>query len=143
MQGRKPRVRLAHSGFLVIGSLLALAGCAQPEPMPPNRSVVFFQQDGITLDSRALQVVRQMARSAKANPTYTVNVTAFGGAALDPAKVPLGSFAAKRADVVARALIRDGVPAGQIRTATHEADVANLPVQERRVEIDVDASPPH
>jgi outer membrane protein OmpA-like peptidoglycan-associated protein len=135
-------MRHNQPGFVVIGSMLALAGCAQPEVMPPNRSVVFFQQDGITLDRPALQVIHQMARTAKANPTYTVNVTAFGGTALDPAKAPLGSLSARRADVVSRALIKDGVQPGRIRTATHEVDVAKLPVEERRVEIDVDSSVP-
>jgi outer membrane protein OmpA-like peptidoglycan-associated protein len=131
-------MRFGKPSLLIIGStLLALAGDAQPAPQAPSRSVVFFQQDGITLDPSADQVIQQVAQTAGANPNLVVHVTAFGGTAYYPQNAGIGSFAAKRADVVTRVLVRDGVQPGRIRTATHNVDIANLPVQGRRVEIDL------
>jgi len=110
--------------FLVINMLCAagaLSGCAgmlpmtgaAPQPMPPA-TPIFFQPFSANLDAPALSAIAATAKAANAEPDARVLVT---GAADTVGSAKANALLSRtRAQVVADALVADGVAPGRIRT---------------------------
>jgi outer membrane protein OmpA-like peptidoglycan-associated protein len=105
---------------LILGSFLAMAGCAQlnpfagpPVPMTPD-TPIFFQPLSTALDQPALATVAQLAQAAGEQPDARVIVT---GAADTVGTTQANTALSKaRADAVARQLAADGVAVSRLHT---------------------------
>ncbi|WP_431284457.1 OmpA family protein [Humitalea sp. 24SJ18S-53] len=114
-----------------------LAACASSTNLagqPPR--VIFFGEEGTSLDDAAKAVIADAANLAKANPLAPVRVLGFAD--------PEGSVAYNRAlsraraENVAEALREDGVPAGRIIVgARGPVPFEAIALESRRVEIRV------
>ena len=115
--------------ILMISLLSVVAGCASPASMSENTvnapaMPVFFQSFSAALDDSATMSIATAAKAANARPDATVYVT---GAA-DSVGSPLANeyLSETRAQVVADALVADGVAPGRIRT--HAVGITSAPV---------------
>jgi outer membrane protein OmpA-like peptidoglycan-associated protein len=114
--------------------LLALAACAEQLPTSGTRFPVFFETWSAAIDPAATRSIQAAADLAKQNPTARVVVVGYAD--------PTGSAQANldisraRAQMVADALVQNGVPAERIRRAGKgEAPVIGDLQESRRVDI--------
>jgi cytochrome c oxidase subunit 2 len=123
-----------------LGLILAMAGCAELHLGTPagqgQKYVIFFQPWSANLDDQGQAAVKAAAASALDHSTVAVTVAGYAS--------PIGStqanadLAKTRAQVVADALVSNGVPANRIkRKALGETDYTLDPIESRRVEISV------
>jgi outer membrane protein OmpA-like peptidoglycan-associated protein len=105
--------------FLVVGSILALGGCAQmnpfagpPVPMTPD-TPVFFQPHSTALDQPALDTIGQAAKAASELPND--NVTLIGAADSVGNTQDNEALSKARAQAVAAQLEADGVSPSRVR----------------------------
>ena len=105
--------------LLAIAAFAFLVGaCAEPEPPappppPPVRNfLVFFDFDKSTLTPRAMDIVREAARVAKAGQNAKVTCTGHTDT-VGPAAYNM-ALSLRRASAVKDALVREGVPATTI-----------------------------
>jgi len=120
--------------FAAICLLLVLSACAQGPDVGTNRQVVFFQEWSANLDTEAQAAVDAAAAIVKQHPGVPVTVIGFA----DPDGSPQANIdiSRLRAQVVVDALIKDGVPAGQItRQAKGSTAFVSMSLESRRVEI--------
>jgi outer membrane protein OmpA-like peptidoglycan-associated protein len=112
--------------------LLSFSACSLFGPSRPHY-VVFFQERSAQLDTSARRVIAQAAARANADPTASVEVSGYTDSFGSPqADVVLSQ---KRAQVVAAALVANGVAANRlVRKGQGQTDV-NPGVASRRVEI--------
>jgi outer membrane protein OmpA-like peptidoglycan-associated protein len=99
--------------FLTISLLCSLAGCVSSPPLPAGPATpVFFQSFSAALDESALTAIAAAAKAANQQPDARVTVT---GAADSVGSVPANKYLSEtRAQVVADALVSDGVSADRI-----------------------------
>jgi outer membrane protein OmpA-like peptidoglycan-associated protein len=114
--------------------LLALSSCAGFLGQAPEKTyVVFFTEQSTTLDSAALKVIADAATQARAKPAETVVVLGYtdsrGSASADQV------LSSQRADVVASALVSDGVASANIRREGRGQTHNDPGLESRRVEI--------
>jgi outer membrane protein OmpA-like peptidoglycan-associated protein len=120
-----------------IALLLAVAGCAQPQPPSPDapRVVVFFQMWSAAIDDPAQAAIMQAAANAKAHPEQRVVVIGFADSATGSPAANV-DISETRAQVVADALVDNGVAPGRITiNARGATDFALNPTESRRVEV--------
>ncbi len=120
-----------------IALLPLLAACAATGDLanqPPR--VIFFSEEGVSLDDAGKAVIQDAANLARANPTAPVRVLGFAD--------PEGSVAFNRAlsraraENVAEALREDGVAAGRLTVgARGPVPFEAISLESRRVEIRV------
>jgi outer membrane protein OmpA-like peptidoglycan-associated protein len=113
--------------FLAISVLCGLAGCADmggaPPGPPPPATPVFFQPFSAALDPAATNTIAAAAQAANAQPNARVVVI---GAADSVGSVEANKYLSEtRAQVVADALVADGVAEGRIHM--HGVGVAPSP----------------
>jgi OmpA-OmpF porin, OOP family len=131
----------------VVGVAFLLGACAEapppPEPPPPpqvHNFLVFFDFDKSTLTPRALDIVKEAARVAKAGQTSRVTCTGHtdtaGAAAYNMA------LSLRRANSVKDAMVREGVDPKSITVIGRGEEQLLVPTrdqvrepQNRRVEI--------
>lgn len=124
----------ARRGFLTAALLLGAAGCARQTDLTPI-SVVFFNAWSSELDAPALGVVAEFARDAKAAPNRPVLVKGFADRiGSDQANRVLSQL---RAQVVADALVAQGVNAARIVQIARGATQADPGIESRRVDIEL------
>lgn len=99
--------------FLTISLLCGLAGCVTAPSAPAGPATpVFFQSFSAALDESALTAIAAAAKAANQQPDARVTVT---GAADSVGSVVANKYLSEtRAQVVADALVSDGVSAGRI-----------------------------
>ncbi len=116
-------------------SLLALSACGSPEP--DHVFPVFFTPFSAQLDAPATAIVANAAALSKNNPSAPVEVIGYADVVVGP--ISNATLSQQRADAVTAALIKDGVPGGQIVTKAGGVPPSSSPgVKDRRAEIDVD-----
>jgi outer membrane protein OmpA-like peptidoglycan-associated protein len=137
--------------LLVICALLAMAACAQqpppppvasnpppppapPPPPPPTTFTVFFDYNSARIGPAGREIIQLAANGYKSGAPSGVQVTGFtdpsGGARYNQ------RLSLQRANAVAAALERDGVPKSAIATSGQgETTAGPNPGQDRRVEI--------
>ncbi len=124
---------------IVLGSLLALAGCmpaALTSSGQPLRYPLYFQELSARLDEPGKQVVKTAAVYAQSHPTADVAVVGFA----DPegSKQANIDISRTRSQVVADELVANGVAASRIhREAMGGTPFAFTSLESRRVEISV------
>lgn len=130
--------------FLLAASLLSGLAACTTGPMPVGSggaepAVVFFTADSALLDEPARAIIRQVAETARANPSAPVRVRGF--AAPDTGSPAFNSTLARaRAQNVADGLVAAGVPQGRVRVESRGAiPFEMMPTESRRVEIVVGA----
>jgi outer membrane protein OmpA-like peptidoglycan-associated protein len=133
--------------LLAIAAFAFLVGaCAEPEPAappppPPVRNfLVFFDFDKSSLTPRAMDIVREAARVAKAGQNAKVTCTGHTDT-VGPAAYNM-ALSLRRASTVKDALVREGVPAATIAVLGRGEESLLVPTKEgvrepqnRRVEI--------
>lgn len=138
------RRRAALAAMAVPAALIA--GCA-PTPPPSAGTapavpvhVVFFEDDSIALSASAQAVIQDAARIAQNMPGQPVRVLGF--VAPEPGETPIVRLSRLRAQAVADALNRFGVPTGRILVQGRGAATfdSTAPVEARRVEIRIGAA---
>jgi outer membrane protein OmpA-like peptidoglycan-associated protein len=138
--------------LLVISALLAMAACAQQPPPPPVAAnpppppappppppapttfTVFFDYNSARIGPAGREIIQLAANGYKAGAPAGVQVTGFtdssGGARYNQ------RLSLQRANAVATALERDGVPKSSIAVSGQGETTAGAnPGQDRRVEI--------
>jgi outer membrane protein OmpA-like peptidoglycan-associated protein len=105
--------------FLMISVLCGLAGCASlpfggPRAASTPATPVFFQPFSAALDAPALTTIASVAQEAKEKPGTRVTVT--GAADSVGSSKANKDLSQTRAQVVADALVSDGVAPGRIHT---------------------------
>jgi OmpA-OmpF porin, OOP family len=137
--------------LLVICALLAMAACAQqpppppvasnpppppapPPPPPPTTFTVFFDYNSARIGPAGREIIQLAANGYKSGAPAGVQVTGFtdssGGARYNQ------RLSLQRANAVAAALERDGVPKSSIAVSGQGETTAGAnPGQDRRVEI--------
>jgi len=114
---------------------------AAPPPPPPVRNfLVFFDFDKSTLTPRAMDIVKEAARVAKAGQSAKVTCTGHTDT-VGPARYNM-ALSLRRANAVKDTLVREGVPAqaitvigkGESQLLVPTGDNVREP-QNRRVEI--------
>jgi OOP family OmpA-OmpF porin len=103
-----------------VAALFLVSACAETPPPPPPQPtapavrnfLVFFDFDRSTLTPRAAAIVKEAANVAKAGNNARVTCTGHTDTA-GPANYNL-ALSLRRANTVKDALVREGVPAGQI-----------------------------
>jgi outer membrane protein OmpA-like peptidoglycan-associated protein len=110
--------------ILTISLLCSLAGCATaPTPVTGPATPVFFQSFSAVLDESALTAIAAAAKAANQQPDARVTVT---GAADSVGSVLANKYLSEtRAQVVADALVSDGVSADRIHM--HAVGIAPAP----------------
>jgi outer membrane protein OmpA-like peptidoglycan-associated protein len=112
--------------------LLSLSACSLFGPSRPHY-VVFFQERSAQLDTPARRVIAQAAARASAEPAASVEVSGYTDSFGSPQADVL--LSQKRAQVVAAALVANGVAANRlVRKGQGQTDV-NAGVASRRVVI--------
>lgn len=114
---------------------------AAPPPPPPVRNfLVFFDFDKSTLTPRAMDIVKEAARVAKAGQNAKVTCTGHTDT-VGPARYNM-ALSLRRASVVKDALVREGIPAATIAVVGRGEESLLVPTKEgvrepqnRRVEI--------
>ena len=97
--------------FLTISLLCGLVGCVSSPP-PGPATPVFFQPFSAALDESALTAIASAAKEANQQPEARVTVT---GAADSVGSIQANKYLSEtRAQVVADALVSDGVSADRI-----------------------------
>ena len=112
--------------------LMMLPACAL---LAPNSSpyLVYFQERSAQLDAPARSLIAEAAQRANAEPTAPVTVAGYtDSAGSPPADVSLSQ---QRAQVVADALVADGVAANRIARMGRGQTGGDPGVASRRVEI--------
>ncbi len=137
----------------LLGSLLALAACAQPAPPPPAAAApppppppmqhtftVFFDWDRANLTPDAGPIVEAAASTFKSGPPVSVQVTGYTDTSGSPAYNQ--QLSERRAQSVASALEQDGVPQTALAVSGQGQNDLRVPTppgvrepQNRRVEI--------
>ena len=99
--------------FLTISLLCGLAGCVVSPPASTSPATpVFFQSFSAVLDESALAAIASAAKAANQQPDARVTVT---GAADSVGSIQANKYLSEtRAQVVADALVSDGVSADRI-----------------------------
>lgn len=121
--------------------VLLVTGLAIFAPPPaqaagaPTRAFVFFTADSAALDEDAKNMVRRVARAARAAPSKTVRVLGF--AAPDTGTPAFNHVLAEaRAQNVADGLVAAGVPQRRVHIEARGAvPFEDMPTESRRVEI--------
>jgi outer membrane protein OmpA-like peptidoglycan-associated protein len=110
--------------ILMISLLGSLAGCVSSPPAPAGPATpVFFQSFSSALDESALTAITAAAKAASQQPNAQVTVT---GAADSVGSVLANKYLSEtRAQVVADALVSDGVSADRIHI--HGVGIASAP----------------
>ncbi len=132
LHSRTPRRLFLHA-VVAGGALLGLAGCMTPSVDAPPASVIFFTALSASLDPEAQAAIVHIADDAKANPRVPVIVQGFADR--------IGSVAANqtlselRAQVVADALVGQGVDRGRIVLRPRGATKSDPGVESRRVDV--------
>jgi OOP family OmpA-OmpF porin len=131
----------------VMAAAFMLSACDEPASAPPQAAapavrnfLVFFDFDRSNLTPRAQAIVKEAATVAKAGQNARVTCTGHTDTS-GPANYNM-ALSLRRANAVKDALVREGVPAGQIAVAgrgeeqllVRTADGVREP-QNRRVEI--------
>jgi cytochrome c oxidase subunit 2 len=119
---------------MLLLAVLVLAGCATRPAGPPPHYVVFFEAWSAKLGEPALGAISAAADWAKQHPDSVVTVSGFA----DPEGGPQANkdLSRLRAQVVADALVADGVPQGRIRRRAIGSVAYTLDsLESRRVEI--------
>lgn len=116
--------------ILTLLALSGLAACAGLQTEPEPTRVVFFQDEGATLDAPARAVVQAAAGPARSQP---VTILGYG----DPTGGAFNrTLATARAQHVAELQRQAGVPAWRITAQSRAAVPPDLaPIETRRVEI--------
>ncbi len=136
-----PKKLLAIVAFaFLVGACADEPPAAAPPPPPVRNFLVFFDFDKSTLTPRALDIVKEAARVAKAGQSAKVTCTGHTDTA-GPASYNL-ALSLRRANTVKDALIREGVSAtaiivlgkGETQLLVATKDGVREP-QNRRVEI--------
>ncbi len=135
----KKLLAIVAFAFLV-GACADEPPAAAPPPPPVRNFLVFFDFDKSTLTPRALDIVKEAARVAKAGQSAKVTCTGHTDTA-GPASYNL-ALSLRRANTVKDALIREGVSAtaiivlgkGETQLLVATKDGVREP-QNRRVEI--------
>lgn len=115
--------------FLAISALFGFTGCASlpffgpPVPTTPA-TPVFFQPDSAVLDQTALTTISTFAQAAAKIPDA---ITITGDADQQGALAANEQIAHARADIVAKALIADGVGASRIRETIRTMPTGDTP----------------
>src|SRR5471030_2332635 len=129
----------------VVAVAFLLGACEEPAPTPapppPVRNfLVFFDFDKSTLTPRALDIVKEAARIAKAGQSAKVTCTGHTDT-VGPARYNM-ALSLRRASTVKDALVREGVAAGTIAVVGRGEESLLVPTaegvrepQNRRVEI--------
>ena len=120
--------------FAAICLLLVLAACAQPQDAGVRRQLVFFQEWSAAMDQEAQDAVSAAAAVVKANPASPVTVIGYA----DPEGSPQANreISRARAQVVTDALVKAGIPVGQIVwQAKGSTAFIGTSLESRRVEI--------
>lgn len=123
-----------------LGLILAFTGCAYLHLGTPKGQgqtyVIFFQPFSAALDDKAIGSIKSAAESAQYHVDAPVTVAGYAS--------PIGTtqanadLARTRAQVVADALIGNGVASARIRRkGLGEVDYTLDPIESRRVEISV------
>ncbi len=117
--------------------LLSLSACSLFGPSRPHY-VVFFQERSAQLDAPARRVIAQAAARANAEPAASVEVSGYTDSFGSPQADVL--LSQQRAQVVAAALVANGVAANRlVRKGEGQTDV-NPGVASRRVVIRISGS---
>lgn len=114
--------------------MLVLTACAAPQDAGARRQLVFFHEWSAGLDQEAQDAVNAAAAVVKANPASPVTVIGYA----DPEGSPQANrdISRARAQIVMDALVKAGVPAGQItREAKGATAFIGSSLESRRVEI--------
>jgi OmpA-OmpF porin, OOP family len=126
--------------FLVGACEQAPPPAAPPPPPPVRNFLVFFDFDKSTLTPRAIDIVREAARVAKAGQNAKVTCTGHTDT-VGPARYNM-ALSLRRASAVKDALVREGVAAGSIAVVGRGEESLLVPTKEgvrepqnRRVEI--------
>lgn len=132
--------RQIRVGAFALAGLSILTSCAvldEGAAPPKDRYLVFFESRSTTLDSDALEVVDEIAASAKSTRPETILIRGYAdrrGSAGDNAQL-----SDERAQTVARALLDRGIEASRVRTqAFGETSTDGDPLlqaADRRVEV--------
>ncbi len=119
---------------LMLGLMLALAGCTITPPADAPKLVVFFQPWSADLDDAGKAAIANAGTWARNNPTQMLLVTGYA----DPEGSPEANIAISRAraQVVVDALVAGGVPPARIkRQGKGETKFIEDSLESRRVEI--------
>ena len=129
-------LRLAsRRGLLAAGLLLGLAGCATRAVDAPPASVVFFNAWSADIDGPAQGVIAEFARDAKTAPNRPVLVKGFADRiGSDQANKALSQL---RAQVVADALVKQGIDRTRIVQVARGATQADPGIESRRVDLEL------
>lgn len=121
--------------LLALASLVAMAACA-PSPKQGGAYEIFFSNDSAELTQDAQKLISDAAKEAETRKARSVTIDGF--ASTQGPRDTHEALSAKRAEVVAKALEANGVPATLIHRVEGHGDAGALPdvtVGERRVEI--------
>jgi OmpA-OmpF porin, OOP family len=137
--------------LLLLCSVLAIAACAEqpppppvatapPPPPPPPTYTVFFDWNSARLDPGGSEIVKLAANTYKAGAPVSVQVTGYTDTSGTPEYNE--KLSVHRAQMVAGALGRDGVPPGAMVVTGRGENDLRVPTpdgvrepQNRRVEI--------
>ena len=130
----------------VVAVAFLVGACAEPPPPPPpppppvRNFLVFFDFDKATLTPRALDIVKEAAKVAKAGQNAKVTCTGHTDT-VGPARYNM-ALSLRRASTVKDALVREGIPATSISVVGRGEESLLVPTpqgvrepQNRRVEI--------
>ena len=113
---------------------------APPPPPAPRVFIVFFDWDKDTITSQGMQIVQQAADAYKSGAPVQIQVTGYTDRSGSPAYNQ--RLSERRANNVAKALVRLGVPQGQMAVSGRGENDNRVPTadgvrepQNRRVEI--------
>jgi outer membrane protein OmpA-like peptidoglycan-associated protein len=147
-----PRYRSEYSSHSVVASLSVRFGApppphvapppAPPAPVaaPPKVFLVFFDWDKATITPEGMQIIQQAANTFKAGGSVRLQVTGYTDRSGSPGYNQ--RLSERRANNVANALVRLGVPRSQMAVSGHGENDNRVPTadgvrepQNRRVEI--------
>ncbi|MBV8911861.1 MAG: OmpA family protein [Acetobacteraceae bacterium] len=118
---------------LLVGAVLLLAGCVNPQSGGGADYVLFFTAQSAALDHPATLILDTAAAEAKAEPGSRIIVAGYADRIGTPQANQI--LSRLRAQVVADALVERGVSRGRITLRPRGATGGDPGVESRRVEI--------